>query len=172
MITFIKPFKLALLITISFFCIASQASENNTEHRLSPFSIALVVADVNNSAAWYVNNLGFKVYKEIVNEKHGVKIKFLKIEGFSIEIIQHQDAYNVDEYIPKAKLSTLKQGILKYGFLVNNIATLLKDLKSKNVPIYRELYEDNEFGYKYFFIKDYSGNKIQIFEKLEVMTKK
>ena len=153
---------------VSLFAFSQQDQLNNSQSNdLNPFFIGLIVQDVDSTAQWYVDNLGFEIYKMDEAPEYGVKAKFLKIDGFRIEMFQHKDAYNVDQYLPDDRIPMLKQGISKFGFLINDAERLQKDLKVKGVDIYREMFEDSKFGFKFFFVKDPAGNKIQIFEVLD-----
>lgn len=145
----------------------AQETKNESNNDLSPFFIALVVEDVNTVANWYKDNLGFEIFKEDEYPEYGVIAKFLKIDGFQIEMFQHKDAYSSRDFVPEEKPSFLMHGISKFGFQVENATEWLAKMKSNDVEIYRDLYEDTKFGYKYFFIKDPGGNTIQIFEKLK-----
>ena len=139
---------------------------NHPVPQLLPFFIAIIVPEVDASAQWYVDNLGFEIIKTNEYPDYGMKAKILRTGDFQIEMFEHKDAIDPNEFIPDEENKMLQHGLFKYGFITSNAEELLNQLKGKNVPIYREMYEDVEFGYKYFFVKDYSGNIIQIFEKL------
>ena len=153
------------LIIIALLALQAKSFAQST-HMLQPFFIGMVVENVDSTSAWYVDHLGFEVYRSDEVPEYGVKAKFLKIPGFQIEMFQHKDAFEANDFIPESKNPVLKRGYTKFGFLVNNIDELYDNFESKEYPIYLDLMEDEKFGYRFFMVKDYSGNTIQIFEKM------
>src|SRR5205085_11067850 len=124
--------------------------------------------DVDASVTWYEENLGFKTVKRMELPQYDLRLAFLELNGFRVELIESKKSFSVKKYVPDYQDgSGLLQGLTKVGFMVNKIEPFARNLKKRGIPFVVELREDKEFAVKFFIILDNNGNLIQFFQKLK-----
>ena len=140
------------------------------ENIFEPKLVALCVEDIETSVAWYTENLGFEIEKEVEEyPAYGLKLAFLAADGFHLEILEKNNSVkqsevlkNEDHYIG---------GIFKIGFKSNDLDSTFHQLKSKaDVDFVTDIYDLPEYQStlpwpdRFFLIKDPDGNFIQFFD--------
>jgi len=82
---------------------------------VSPYWLALTVADAEASADWYRDHLGFEVIDRMDLPERGVHIRFLKRDGFHLEIVQRGDSFAVADKVPQDFKKSQVRGYFKFG---------------------------------------------------------
>lgn len=163
--------KLSYLFILVFFSCFGNENPTNDDTSIEPTLIAMYVNNIENSIEWYTEKLGFEIEKEIAEyPDYKMKIAFLKLGNFHLEMIEKEGAVEVSKVIKEPE--TYLTGFLKLGFKVKNIESLYNKLSSfKDVQIEVDVQElptyDIELDWpsKYFLIKDPDGNLVQFFNK-------
>ena len=135
----------------------------------SPCLVAISVADLDKSVKWYQNTLKFSVTKRLDLPKYSVRIAFLDLNGFQIEMIESTKSVSFAELqkqFPAVDDRAKIQGFCKIGFRVKKIHIVASDLKSQGIKFQRDIQNDEEVHEKWFIISDPDGNWIQFFEKI------
>jgi catechol 2,3-dioxygenase-like lactoylglutathione lyase family enzyme len=161
---------LGLMVVLLLFTlpVAGQAKKQTSKNSPIPYLVGISVADVDASVKWYEENLGFKTIKRMELPQYDLRLAFLELNGFRVELIENKKSFSIKKYVPDYQDgSGLLQGMAKVGFLVNKIDPIAESLKKRGVPFVVELREDKEFAVKFFIIQDNSGNLIQYFQKLK-----
>ncbi len=133
----------------------------------APYWLALTVSDAEASAAWYRDNLGFVIFDKMDLPERGMHIRFLKLNGFHLEIAQRGDSFAVKDKVPGKFKKSQVRGYFKFGLLVTDLDGLVTNLQKKGVQFYGEVIVDERFGTRFAMVYDPDGNLIQLFEKLK-----
>jgi methylmalonyl-CoA/ethylmalonyl-CoA epimerase len=158
--------------------LASAQSENINNSReavkpgsyIKPYLVSISVANLNETINWYKRNLGFDIRKKMDFPKSTLRIAFLELNGFQLELIEFKQSISYDaiqKQFPVVDDRAKIQGLGKLAFLVDDISSVAAKLKSNGVRFEREVTDDKEFGVKWFIVTDNSGNWIQFFQKLK-----
>ena len=156
-----------ILITISS---CKEKTKTGPKDVFRPNLISLFVEDIDSSSNWYEEKLNFEVEREIEEyPDYGLKIAFLKSNGFYLELIEKVNSFKQSEITINA--DRYLGGVLKIGFKTNNLEKLYKQLKKINdvefvtdIGVLPENKIPIPWPTKYFLIKDPDGNFIQFFD--------
>ena len=160
---------LLLLIVLTYM----SCKEKTTPQKADTFHtslMALFVEDIDNSVEWYTERLGFGIEKEIVDyPDYGMRIAFLELNDFRLELIEKDNALSPDDYLPSPE-HTLG-GVAKIGLRTQNVETVYNKLKPSDdvnfiteIGTLPEMDVSIEWPTKYFLITDPDGNFIQFFD--------
>ncbi len=121
---------------------------------------AMSVADIEATARWYEDVLGFRVEKRFPIPG-GTKAMFLEREGLRIELFQVADPQPMDpaRRDPREDLKTL--GNKHAAFTVTDYDAFRADLIARGIEVVLEVGE--RFG-RGLFIRDGGGNVIEFLE--------
>ena len=159
---------LTAILLLFTFSASGQTKKHPAGNRPIPYLVGISVADVDSSIKWYEENLGFKTVKRMELPQYDLRLAFLELNGFRVELVENKKSFSIKKYVPDYQDgSGLPQGMAKIGFLVNKIEPIAESLKKRGIPFVVELREDKEFAVKFFIILDNSGNLIQYFQKLK-----
>ncbi|WP_425145766.1 VOC family protein [Deinococcus sp.] len=124
---------------------------------------ALVVADLDSSVNWYQSVLDFKVERRFGFSDAGVQIAHLISDtGIRVELIE-QEGSGQSPDLEKGVFEALKtQGVKHVGLLVADIDSAFLELNVKGAEIASVITRVEPAGVKNFWIKDNSGNLIEI----------
>jgi catechol 2,3-dioxygenase-like lactoylglutathione lyase family enzyme len=146
----------------------SARAESPTDAR--PFWIGLSVPDAEASASWYQNKLHFTLKKRLVLPEHQLRIVFLELNGYTVELVESKTATSfetVQKRIPQVKQRDNLNGFFKAGFLVSDVDALAAELKRTGVKLISEPSDDRAFGVRQFLVEDNAGNVLQFFAILK-----
>ncbi len=116
--------------------------------------IALAVADVDASAAWYGEYFSFKELHRY--EKGGKTFCMIDCDGFRLELISGDDTQD----LAKAQSAT-PRWMRHFCIEVERLDEIFNRLSGAGVTIEKELTEAG-FGGRYFFVSDVDGNMIEV----------
>lgn len=128
---------------------------------------ALVVEDVDVSAAWYNNVLGFSTERRFGFPDAGVEIAHvLHPSGARIELIaQKGSAASPDRGAdPFGALRT--QGAKHVGLLVSDIEAAAAELRQKGVEFVHDIIAVEPAGVRNFWVRDNSGHLVEFNHRL------
>jgi methylmalonyl-CoA/ethylmalonyl-CoA epimerase len=131
---------------------------------IRPYAITLSVPNIETTAAWYDEILGFKVDKTKSYPEYGTKLAFLVRDGFRVELIEDANA-KPGLVRPDAPAHTSTHGVSQFMFGTDDLAAVKAKLVAKNVPIHFE-FENAELGVRIFFIRDPNQNLITFVQRL------
>jgi catechol 2,3-dioxygenase-like lactoylglutathione lyase family enzyme len=135
-----------------------------------PYQVSISVADLDETVKWYRENLGFVMIKKMDLPKYALRIAFVELGGFQLELIEFKQSVSyeaIQKLFPSVDDRAKVQGLGKLAFLVSDIAAVAERLKKKGVKFVRDVTDDNDFGVKWFMVEDNSGNVIQFFQKIK-----
>lgn len=164
-----------LLVALEWPAIAAQTQESQTNtstprFSLQPYLVSLSVAKLDESLKWYGDNLGFTVLNRKDLPEYSLRIAFIQLNGFTMEMIEFKNSVSEEDIrkaFPNVDDRAKIQGFGKLAFKVENIDAFAGRLKLKGVHFVREVQEDRElFHTKWFIVTDNSGNWIQFFQPL------
>jgi len=133
--------------------------------KLLPYHVALSVSNVNKISKWYQDVLGFQFTRRMDFDEYGVHIEFLNSNDFRLELIEKQGSKSKKERMPDLEDKSLLQGLMKIGFLVENINDISTSLREKGVKVVYDVTDDPEENIRWMIIEDPDGNIIQFFEE-------
>ena len=119
--------------------------------------IALSVADLEASIAWYRDTLGLRLSSRPVDSAT-VKVAILEGDGLLVELIQHADAAAMPAPAPAPG-----QGIFKAGFVVADFEAALARLRAAGAQIAYGPYPAKDGQRANVIVRDNSGNLLQLF---------
>jgi methylmalonyl-CoA/ethylmalonyl-CoA epimerase len=131
---------------------------------IKPYAITMSVPNIQSTALWYDEILGFKIEKTKAYPEFKTRLAFLVRDGFRIELIE--DA-NAKPGIKRAEAPahTATHGVSQFMFETQDLSVVKARLSEKKVPIHFE-FENQELGVKFFFIRDPNQNLIAFVQRL------
>ncbi len=128
------------------------------------------MANLDVSRKWYEEKLGFRLTKKQEAPQHRLRIAFLELNGFTLELIEFQDSVSsatVRNSVPELRDRDHLQGFVKLGFRIKDVDALASSLQKKGVRLRMEPVDDREFHDRFLLVEDPDGNTIQFFQKLK-----
>ena len=123
---------------------------------LRPFSVCLLVADLDRSAAWYVDHLGFT---ETLRHDDLV---FLSQQGFIVELVTYPGiAPGARPPDPPAR--GLATGVSHFCLQTDDLAEIESRVRAQGLDILFP-FESAAAGIRFFFIRDFEGNLVQLLQ--------
>ena len=139
---------------------------SNTEQgplaNVTTLGLSLAVRDLDATATWYKEQLGFREVLHRDFPEYGTRIVFLRANDVVIELIEDQKWTPVDR--PNPPQHTTVQGVSQIAFRVDDIQAVVDKVKSRPIEIAWDLIEVEDIGFKEFFIRDNEGNIVQFTE--------
>ena len=126
--------------------------------------VAISVADLEESIAWYEKVFGFTVIDRSEIPGTGIKVSHMQGAGFLLEIFAAPNANPLpeDRRIPNKDLLTM--GNKHFSFGVKDAHKAKEEMEAMGVDIAFVAEVDGTYG---VFIRDNTGNLIEIFEEGE-----
>lgn len=165
---------IALLVTSSPWA-PSQSEKNKSPQSVTSTADAkaiwagITVANLEVSKNWYEAKLGFKLAKNMDLPEHKLRIAFLELNGFTLELIEFQQSVSlatIQNRIPELKDRDHLQGFAKLGFRITDVDALAAALKASGVKLRMEPTNDREFHDRFLLVEDPDGNTLQFFQDL------
>lgn len=132
-----------------------------------PYLVSLSVANLDVSVRWYCEMLGFRETRRLNTLAASLRISFLELNGFRLELIEFKDSVSlaaIRSKFPVVDDRARVQGFGKLAFAVTSVGELAASLKSKKVKFARDVTKDKDTGERWFIIEDVDGNWLQFFE--------
>ena len=117
----------------------------------------------------YEEKLGFRRTKTLDLPEHKLRIAFLELNGFTLELIQFQQSVSLADIrhsIPELKDRDHLQGFVKLGFRIPDVDALAASLKASGVKLRMEPTDDPQFHDRFLLVDDPEGNTLQFFQHL------
>jgi len=134
-------------------------SQDSLSFDLKPYFSAVIVSDIDSSAAWYQSVLGLKVKNRINEPESGFKIVILESSYLLIELIEDKSSLEQKKILENKPEGTHVQGFFKIGFKVSNIDVCIDHLKNLKILV-EHVYKESS-NKRNFLINDPDGNFIQ-----------
>ncbi|GAB5476124.1 MAG: hypothetical protein Mars2KO_42230 [Maribacter sp.] len=156
-----------LFITVSITVSGQQTNETN----FKPLHLVISVANVKESADWYITNLDFEMSQSFNVPSKGLSASLLKKGDFEVMLMKSKDSQS----LPVSRKNTFTdlnvEGVKRIAFEVENLDKFISGLTSKGVSVDVEprLFEDKitNVNFRWAIIKDNNGNLIEFVEKTE-----
>ncbi len=123
---------------------------------------AISVPDTEESIRWYEEKLGFSVIDRSSIPGLNVKVAHMQGPGFILEIFEAEGALPLPEDRRHPNRDLLTHGHKHFSLSVRDARKAAKDLETMGVEIAMVAEVDGTYG---VFIRDNSGNLIEIFEE-------
>lgn len=134
--------------------------------RLTPYLVALSVANVDSSFAWYRRLLGFQPLRAPYAPVSGIRIGFLIQGDFRLELIEAVGARPRRSALPDSTRAASLQGFIKLAFRISNLDSAATVFRRAGVPFLFGPATDSSFRVRHFIIADPDGNALQFFQPL------
>ncbi|HEX8393917.1 MAG TPA: VOC family protein [Longimicrobium sp.] len=124
---------------------------------------ALVVDDVDTSAAWYESTIGFALERRFGFPEAGVQIAHVvSPSGVRIELIAQAGSVPSPDVGQDAFGALRTRGAKHIGLLVDDIDAASDELRAKGVEFVHDVTTVQPAGVRNFWIRDNSGNLIEV----------
>jgi methylmalonyl-CoA/ethylmalonyl-CoA epimerase len=136
--------------------------------QISPRLVSISVANLDESIAWYHDNLGFAVQRRADLPKYSLRVAFVERHGFQLELVEFADSVpytTLQKHFPQVDDRAKIQGLGKLAFVVDDLDGLSARLKKNQVQFFRDITRDSSKGPRWFIVVDNDGNWIQFFER-------
>lgn len=151
---------------------ATLGSEGKAEGQSSlatarPYLMSLSVANLDLSVRWYREMLGFRETRRLNIPDSSLRISFLELNGFRLELVEFKDSVSfaaIRAKFPAVDDRAKVQGFGKLAFAVRSVGEAATSLKSKKVKFVREVTQEKDTGDTWFIVEDVDGNWLQFFE--------
>lgn len=127
--------------------------------------VAILTSDFEKLTSWYTQKLGLEITKEwTVEFMPGMRLAYLSKNDFKIEIIGDIPApESLGEGVNP--MEDLNPGYNHFGIKVENIESVLENLKQKGVEAAAPVMDIPQAGIKAAIITDVDGNVIELIEE-------
>jgi catechol 2,3-dioxygenase-like lactoylglutathione lyase family enzyme len=151
---------LSAILAMSATCAWSQA---HPAEEMQFNNVAISVANIDESADWYVRVFGFKLISRTYFEPVSAEVAFLARDDIRIELLQVEGAGRVEQLYdnPPVHLKTL--GIKAIVFDVPDLPAFSEFLANNDVTVIWANQVLNEEGLKSTLLRDLDGNLINVF---------
>jgi catechol 2,3-dioxygenase-like lactoylglutathione lyase family enzyme len=127
---------------------------------------ALSVADVEASARWYTEKLGLAVKMRAPRtDANKSAMTLLEGGGLTVELVQHDDAVPLRNFLPAPRGALFLHGIFKVGVVVDDFDATIARLRARGIDIAIGPFPKRVDQPANAIIRDNAGNYIQIFGK-------
>jgi len=160
-----KNILLIVFLSVLSVDVLCQNTMNGLPFTLSPSLVAIQVSNIDSSEIWYKNSLGFALKDKKEFPDYGLKISFLELNGFELELVENKKSISRAELIKNYPKDSEIQGFAKLTFRVNNIDsadTFLKKLGVKYLFNLQKSNIPNKENQKWLIVSDPDGNWIQL----------
>lgn len=127
---------------------------------------AISVRDLNATAEWYKQKLGFREVKQSASRDGLARAIILEGDGVVVEIVHHKRAVSPRTLVKGYKDAYQIYGVFKVGLIVQDADHTLQRLKANGVAIANGPFNDDALHLRSFLIRDNEGNIIQFFSRI------
>ena len=131
--------------------------------RVRNLSLSLAVGNLDATAKWYHDNLGFEIVQRKDFAEYATRIVFMEVNGFRLELIEDKRWKPLERPDPPAH--TTFQGVSQIAFFVDNIEEVIKKVQARKLRVAWQLITVAELRMKEFFVRDNEGNIVQFIER-------
>lgn len=163
----------ALFVLMAFSITYAQTKRREASQSFfsaQPYLVSISVPNFDETIKWYRDNLGFTVIRQKDLPKLSLRVAFIELNGFQLEVIEFKQSVpfeTIQKQFPNVDDRAKVQGFGKLAFLVDDIEAAAARLKRNEVKFIRQISYDEESGTKWFIVVDNSGNWIQFFQKVK-----
>ncbi|HOW43436.1 MAG TPA: VOC family protein [Candidatus Omnitrophota bacterium] len=125
--------------------------------------IALSVANIARSAAFYKKHFGLRVSKRYSFKDKGMTIVLLKNKDMTLELFEFKKRKPLPQYRKTLDNDLHTLGVKHFSLETGNIEAAFKKFKQARVGLATDLRVFAD-GRKYFFLKDPDGNLVELME--------
>jgi catechol 2,3-dioxygenase-like lactoylglutathione lyase family enzyme len=131
---------------------------------LTPYLVALSVANVDSAYAWYRQMLGFEEMRPPYAPIPGLRIAFLIRSDFRLELIEAAHSRPRRAALPDSTRDISLQGFTKLAFRVPDVDATAAMFRARGVPLVFGPASDSAFRERHFIVADPDGNLLQFFQ--------
>jgi lactoylglutathione lyase/glyoxylase I family protein len=121
--------------------------------------VALRVVDYDAAIRWYVDKLDFQVDKEW--PFGDMRLAYLSNGTAKIEVLGGSQA-EAQAIVDDLAASFGEEGLHHFCLAVDDVDATIEELARRGVPMLGEAFEVEEIGRRLAFLKDHSGNLIEL----------
>ncbi len=142
---------------------AATADQGGPPRGLRPYLVAISVANLDESIAWYEKALGLRTADKKSFPEQGLKVAFLESEGFRLELVELKGSVSPASCTDVTNPAALR-GFGKYAFRVDDLAELAGRFRAMGISILHDFRSAPEARARSIIIKDNEGNWLQFFQ--------
>jgi lactoylglutathione lyase len=129
--------------------------------------ITYSVSNIEYLAAWYVENLSFKLARRFSLNEGATKFAWLDLNGFRIGMIQSGELSNCElTEVATASQSLRQLGVRHVVFAVDSVDDTYAALRGRGVAVLEEPRSFNPPGIRIAYVRDPEGNVLGLYEDL------
>jgi catechol 2,3-dioxygenase-like lactoylglutathione lyase family enzyme len=137
-------------------------SNNPSTRTYHLHTIAISVANLEHSIAWYVKNLGFRLMQRRDFQESQILTAMLGGVGFQVELIQNAHSMPLAHFLADPSQPTLIQGFKKIVIQTRELDALYGSFQEQDVTfVYPDIQDTPGVWGQWFMIEDLDGNILQ-----------
>lgn len=137
------------------------------EPPLSPFMVAISVADLQKETDWYVKMLGAKVVKDADFGGAGTHFRWLMIGTQRLELVYSPTAKDSNPARPKPPGHAGLHGFTHVTLATPDIAATKKALLAKGATLALDVTDVTPLGVRVLYLADPEGNAVEIGQQIK-----
>lgn len=146
-----------------------QNYRDHADSFIKALHVGVSVPNMDASIQWYQDMLGFTLVSDQFIPSLSARIAFLEHGEFSVELFQIEGAASLPEERRFPNLDIRTHGTKHVAYAVQDLRVLMTGLKAKNVDVALDIFTME--GDLVAFIRDNSGNLIELIQKPAMFTK-
>ena len=124
--------------------------------------VAISVADLDESAAWYQEMFGFRTISEAYAPPCKSRIVTMSNGSIELELFLHDETQPLADVLKDPDTAPMVQGVAHFCFGTDDIEGLVAELKAKGVKV---LVGPATMGsHTIYYIQDNSGNPVELMQ--------
>ena len=156
--------------SLAIHSVAQQSPQPSTQDpvRLPELSLAIhhmtvSVEDVEAASQWYSEKLGFTETKRVVVDNGNVRIAWMEIPGFRVDLAQVQGSLRPEEQNAVPPQHMLSQGWRHLAFAVDDVDRVYEILSDRGVGFISPPATYDPPGIRIVYFKDIDGNILELY---------
>ncbi len=159
-----------ITLTIAWMTGSVLASENPRPDPLAQIRaehVMISTDDYDGTITWYQDKLGFSVQHEwTVPTFPGVKLAYLELNGFLIEVVETPEAFQAQQLPPDLGAALSDRGYGHLAFLTVDVDAVAAELLARGVDLVVPPTSFPESGRRLIFVRDNNGNYLEFLTPL------
>ncbi|PPK70206.1 VOC family protein [Actinokineospora auranticolor] len=137
-----------------------EAAQRALVRQVKQVSAAVSVSNLDDSIAWYADNLGFEVVTRQDFPAINARVAYIRNRKVVLELVQAEPAVRIHR--PAPPFNYVVQGFAQLSLYVDDIATAKAQALAQGLSLVSDIVSAPDLGVQVFLLQDLDGNLIEV----------